>query len=98
MIHTDAGLRATREAIVNLEEALLDLTRTRSKYHPATFALLTTPIADEIRARRAEIDEFIGLPPGSSNGHASDTELRPVPELSSTGAPFPVVEPSPATK
>jgi hypothetical protein len=61
MIRTDAGLRITRESLANLEEALLDLTRNRVKYHPRTFALLAAPIADEIRARRAEIDEYIGL-------------------------------------
>jgi hypothetical protein len=61
MIRTDAGLKATREAVANLEEALLALTRKRSEYHPKTFALLATPIAAEIRARRAEIDEYIGL-------------------------------------
>jgi hypothetical protein len=62
MIQTDAGLRATREALAKLEEAMLDLNRNRAKYHPGTFALLAAPIADEIHARRAEIDEYIGVP------------------------------------
>lgn len=61
MIRTDAGLRATREALSNLEEALLGLHRKRGEYHPATFALLAEPLRDQIRALRAEIDEFIGL-------------------------------------
>lgn len=62
MIQTDDGLKATREVLANLEAAMLDLIRNRAKYHPGTFALLVAPIADEVRARRAEIDEYIGLP------------------------------------
>jgi hypothetical protein len=62
MIDTDTGLRATREAVAQLEDALLDLTRNRAKYHPATFALIAAPIIDELHARRAEIDEYVGLP------------------------------------
>lgn len=62
MIRTDAGLRAAREATAHLEDALLDLTRNRAKYHPTTFDLLAAPIVEELRARRAEIDEYVGLP------------------------------------
>lgn len=62
MIHTDAGLRATREAATHLEDALLDLHRNRAKYHPTTFALLAAPIIEELHARRREIDEYVGLP------------------------------------
>lgn len=71
MIRTDAGLRATREALTNLEEALLGLHRKRAGYHPATFALLAEPIRDQIRTLRAEIDEYIGLPPA---GEQAPTE------------------------
>ena len=78
MSQTDAGLKATREALANLEEAMLDLTRNRAKYHPSTFALLAAPIADEIHARRAEIDEYIGLP-------SNDTSEN-VPRLPANGA------------
>jgi hypothetical protein len=67
MIHTDAGLRATREALTNLEEALLGLHRNRAKYHPATFELLADPIRDQIRSLRADIDEYIGLPAGGES-------------------------------
>jgi hypothetical protein len=63
MIRTDAGLRATREVLGNLEEALLGLTRTRATYHPDTFELLAEPIRDQIRSLRVEIDEYIGLSP-----------------------------------
>jgi hypothetical protein len=61
MIRTEAGLTATRESLVHLENALLDLTQQRAKYHPATFALIAAPIRDQIHSRRAEIDEYIGL-------------------------------------
>jgi hypothetical protein len=63
MIRTDAGLRATRESLAHLENALLGLTRNRAKYHPKTFALLAEPILEDILARRAEIDEYIGFTP-----------------------------------
>lgn len=78
MIRTDAGLAATRESLTNLEEALLDLTRKRDQYHPATFALLAAPIRDEIRVRRAEIDAFIGLtePTGLPTGDGETAAAR----------------------
>jgi hypothetical protein len=63
MIRTDRGLSATRESLMSLEEALLDLTRHRAEYHPRTFELLAAPIREEILARRSEIDEYIGLTP-----------------------------------
>jgi hypothetical protein len=97
MIRTDAGLRATREAIVSLEEAMLDLTRNRARYHPATFALLAAPIADEIRARRAEIDEYIGLALPPSEHPSGDGQARPAPDRAPPGTPVPAVERSPAT-
>jgi hypothetical protein len=61
-IRTDAGLRATRVVVGNLEEALLGLHRNRASYHPTTFELLAEPIRDQIRSLRADIDEYIGLP------------------------------------
>ncbi len=65
MIRTDAGLRATREALQNLETALLGLHRKRSEYHPSTFELLVEPIRDQIRTLRAEVDDYIGLSPSA---------------------------------
>ena len=81
MIHTDAGLRATREAVGNLEEALLGLHRNRAKYYPATFALLAEPIRDQIRALRAEIDEYIGLSPVGVESAASESGLIGAPPV-----------------
>jgi hypothetical protein len=65
MIRTERGLSATRESLMGLEEALLDLTRHRAEYHRATFELIAAPIREAILARRAEIDEYIGMTPGS---------------------------------
>ena len=98
MIRSDAGLRTTREALANLEEALLGLTRTRAQYHPATFALLTAPIADEIRARRAEIDEYIGLPPVSQDSVTRGPDGPPGTDRATPGVTVPAVDPSPAAK
>jgi hypothetical protein len=94
MIRSDAGPKASREALVNLEEALLDLTRNRARYHPATFALLTAAIADEIRARRTEIDEYIGVGPTPSDQTAGGL----APDRAPPGIPMPAAEPSPAAK
>jgi hypothetical protein len=77
MIRTDAGLKATREALASLEEALLDLNRKRAEYRPSTFALLAAPIAEEIRVRRAEIDEYIGLIAVAAEDTAPDGQLAP---------------------
>jgi hypothetical protein len=63
MISTDAGLATTREALANLEDTLLDLSRNRNKYHPATFAILAEPIETEIRRLRGEIDTYISAIP-----------------------------------
>jgi hypothetical protein len=98
MIRSDAGLRATREALANLEEALLGLTRTRAQYHPATFALLTAPIADEIRARRAEIDEYIGLPPDYPDSVPRGPDGSPGTDRAAPGATVPAVDPTPTAK
>lgn len=98
MIRSDAGLRATREALANLEEALLGLTRTRGQYHPATFALLTAPIADEIRARRAEIDEYIGLPPAPPDSATRGADGQPNTDRATPGVTVPAVDPSPTPK
>lgn len=86
MIRTDAGLKATRESLSNLEEALLDLTRTRAKYHPSTFMILAAPIRDEINARRAEIDEYIGMNVGPESP-VTQSEARPTLENSLLGSP-----------
>lgn len=80
MIRTDAGLRATREALGNLEEALLGLTRNRAKYHPTTFELLADPIRDQIRSLRADIDEYIGLPVEPAAPQTTET-LASVPQV-----------------
>jgi hypothetical protein len=77
MIHTEAGLRATRESLTHLENALLGLTRSRSEYHPKTFELLAAPIRDEILARRAEIDEYIGLAATESDHPPGEIEAKP---------------------
>jgi hypothetical protein len=98
MISNDAGLRATREALANLEEALLGLTRTRAQYHPATFALLSAPIADEIRARRAEIDEYIGLSPASAELAVRNGDGSLIRDRSTPGVAVPVKDPSPTAK
>lgn len=78
MIRTERGLRATRESLTVLEEALLDLTRHRAEYHPTTFELIAAPIREQILARRAEIDEYIGLTPRptdiSPNGPVTPVE------------------------
>ena len=51
-----------------------------------------------IRARRAEIDEYIGLVPLPSDQTAGDSQVRPAPDRSPPGTPVPAVEPAPATK
>ena len=61
MIESDAGLHAAREAAAHLEDAILDLRRNRSRYHPSTFALLSSPILEELQLRRREIDEYLGV-------------------------------------
>lgn len=66
MITTHAGLAAAREALANLEDALLDLNRNRHKYHPATFAVMVEPIEAEIRRLRGEIDGYISPAPAIS--------------------------------
>ena len=87
MIRTDAGLRATRESLSNLEEALLDLTRSRAKYHLSTFMLLAAPIRDGINARRAEIDEYIGMTFVRPESPVTQAEARPTLENSLLGSP-----------
>ena len=59
MICTHTGLNTTRAVLANLEDALLDLTRNKIKYHHATFGVLVEPIETEIRRLRAEIDAYI---------------------------------------
>jgi hypothetical protein len=76
MIRNEAGLNATRESLVHLENSLLDLTRKQTKYHAATFALIAKPIRDAIHARRAEIDEYIGLTAGEQIQSPHDKEAK----------------------
>jgi len=87
MIRTDAGLRATRESLSNLEEAMLDLSRSRANYHPSTFMILAAPIRDEIKARRAEIDDYIGMNLVRAESPVTQSEARPTPENSHLGSP-----------
>ena len=77
MIRTDRGLSATRESLMSLEEALLDLTRHRVEYHPRTFELLAAPIREEILARRAEIDAYIGMTAGRPDQSPGDARTPP---------------------
>jgi hypothetical protein len=58
MISTEAGIRASREALLHLRHALADLEKEKERYHPATYALMSEPIQHEILAIEGEIAEY----------------------------------------
>ncbi len=59
---TDAGLRASQQALAMLEKMLFDLYREKDKYHPTQyFAMFAMPLVEDIRKIRREIDDQIGV-------------------------------------
>jgi hypothetical protein len=60
MIHTEAGLRTTHNAIMHLQLALLGLYERKEKYGKG-FPIMAEGIVGEIFKLRKEIDDMIGL-------------------------------------
>ena len=61
MIRTDAGMRSTHDALLNLQFALLGLYEERTKHGKKGFQIMGEAIAAEIFKLRKEIDDMIGL-------------------------------------
>jgi hypothetical protein len=57
---TEAGIRATHDAILNLQLALLGIFEEKEKYHHG-YAVMAEGIVSEILRLRNEIDDRIGL-------------------------------------
>jgi hypothetical protein len=71
----EAGIRSSREALQNLENALADLHNDRAKIHPKTFAIMEEPIVEEIEKIRSYIatleSQLVSVPTTPSGGLAN---------------------------
>jgi len=61
MIQNDRQLASTREAVGHLESAMLTLKHDRPRLHPDRYALMASPVLDDLRRLRHEIDVYLGV-------------------------------------
>jgi hypothetical protein len=61
MIQNENQLQQTREAAASLERSLAILQRDRPNIHPDRYALMATPILEDLRQLRQSIDDYLGV-------------------------------------
>lgn len=61
MIQNDEQLLQTRQALIEVEDALAALTRQRASIHPDRYALMAEPILDQIARLRKDIERYVGI-------------------------------------
>lgn len=61
MIQNDEQLERTRQAMAKLESALVELRREVLPLNVRRFQVMAEPYIDQIRALRAEVEEYIGV-------------------------------------
>lgn len=61
MIQNDEQLQQTRQALIEVEDALAALARQRASIHPDRYALMAEPLLDHIARLRKDIERYIGI-------------------------------------
>src|SRR5258708_24035974 len=61
MIQNDSQLEGTREALRQLEAAMLALKHDRPRLHTDRYALMASPVLEDLRRLRHEIDVYLGV-------------------------------------